>query len=172
MFCTAVGIEFAVIYGASIGVIFCELYAGFNRASEFAAGSQTFSPDAVGFHFEFGVAEGEAIRAEGFILLCVARIYRNEGVPLEFIDNEIIKFTFVVSGIGQKNGAFAGTVDTFKFFDEFVRGGRIFDIVGKCKFYKRDAFFRDDNMSTVTPEEDEVIFFAGDSLIRVVSESG
>ena len=172
MFCAAIGIEFAVIHGASIGVILGELYAGFNWASEFAAGSQTFSPDAVGFHFEFGVAEGEAIRTEGFVVLCVARVYRNECVPLEFIDDEIIKFTFVVSGIGQKNGAFAGTVDTFEFFDEFTSSDRIFDIVRESKFHKRNTFFRDNDVSTIAPEEDEVVFFTADCLVRIVSESG
>jgi len=80
-------------------------------------------------------------------------------LPFEFVNDEAIECTFIVSGVSQQYNAFARTVNAFKFFDEFVRGGRIFDIVGKCKFYKRDAFFRDDNMSTVTPEEDEVIFF-------------
>lgn len=93
-------------------------------------------------------------------------------MPFEAINYEIVERAFVVSGVGKQYGLFAGTVDSSEFFNNFARGDSIFGIVGQGEFYKRDTFFRYNNMSVVSLKEDEVIFFTGGGLIRVIPESG
>ena len=104
-------------------------------------------------------------------MLFIARVYWDEGLPLEFVDNEVVERAFIISGISEKYSAFAGTVDALEFFNELTGSGSVLDIVGQGKLNKGYSFFRYDDMSAVPPEEDEVIFFTADGLVRVITES-
>jgi hypothetical protein len=80
-------------------------------------------------------------------------------------------YSIIISGISKKDRAFEGTIDTSKFFDKFTGNNGIFDIIRQSQFDKRETFFEGYDMSTMSPEKDEVIFFTANGLVRIIAVS-
>lgn len=162
------------IFGAAIGRVLGEFWMRdrtaawefksefrihFQRASELGSFPVSFDPGAVGFHFQSGLTKRRTVGAESFLIFLISGVYGNEGMRFHGVNNKVIEVSFIIGGIGDKEGAMAEAVDAFKFSNESLSRISIGFIVRESKFHQGDAFFRDDDMSSVAPEEYEIVLF-------------
>lgn len=92
------------------------------------------------------------MRSKRFVGLFVALVERNKSFGLEFVDDEIVEFAVVISGVSDENSAFLLSVNADKFFKQGFGYFAVRAIVGKRDFDQRNSFAADQNMGSKTPE--------------------
>jgi len=108
------------------------------------------------------------MRSESFVGLCIAEVDGNESLAFQVVNDEVIELSFIIGGIGDKDGALFKAIKTFEFFDEFTGNLCVSGVIWESNGDERNAFFRNDDMGAITPEENEVFFSAVNGLIGIV----
>ena len=133
--------ELRAMDGATLQVFFGDIMGGFDCAAELGALAQSFGPSAAGSHFDAGLTDGASVRAEGFGFLLITRIDGDECLAFKFVNDEVVDFAFIVSGITDEESAPFETINALELLDELTGDFGVSGIVGKCKRDQRDAFF-------------------------------
>ena len=102
----------------------------------------------------------------------IARIDGDESLAVKLVDDEVVKFTFIVGGISNKEGASSETIEQFKLFNEFASDNGIGAVIWEREGYEGYSLFGNDDMRSISPKEDEVIFFAVNLLVGIIRECG
>ena len=112
------------------------------------------------------------MRPKGFAWLLIPWVERYDSLAFHRIDNEVIDLSDIVGGISDKECAFFEFEKPFEFFDELYSYLGIGGVVWQGLRNERDSFFRYNDMGTIAPKEDKVVFFPLNFLIGIVTERG
>ena len=142
--------------GTTVGIVLRECGVDLEGASELEAIPLALTPCAGGCHLESGVADGTTVGSEDFGFLGIAGVNGDKGAALHLMDDEVVEVTHIIGGVAEKDGSSFELVDALEFLDEGFGDVGIGSVVGECGFDEGDSFSRDDDVCSISADEEEV----------------